>query len=95
MLFETNCIGTSSCPHIDVIAHYYTVVLLIFTACKQGSLFSSVCDFFWFFLFVPQISPEPLNGFAPNLHGRHVWSLTRTSLKVRVKDQGHQGQKRA
>jgi len=38
---------------------------------------------------------ELLNGFAPNSHGRHVWSLVRTSLKVnvKVKGQGHRGQK--
>ena len=47
------------------------------------------------FLFVPQISPEPLNGFVPNSHLRRVWSLARTSLNVKVKGQGHQGQKRA
>jgi len=43
-----------------------------------------------FFLFVNQISPEPLNGFAPNSHGRRVWSLVRASLNV--KGRGHQGQ---
>jgi len=41
-----------------------------------------------------EISPEPLNRFAPNSHGRRVWSLAWTSLKVKVKGQGHQGQKR-
>ena len=30
--------------------------------------------------------------FAPNSHRSRVWSLARTSLKVRIK--GHQGQKR-
>ena len=39
----------------------------------------SVC-----FLFVYEISREPLNGFAPYSHGRRVWPLARTSLKVRV-----------
>jgi len=46
------------------------------------------------FLFVYEISREPLNGFAPNSHERRVLSLTRTSLNVRVKGQGHHGQKR-
>ena len=46
------------------------------------------------FLFVYEISPEPLNGFAQNSHGRRVWPLARTGLKVRVKGQDHQGQKR-
>ena len=52
----------------------------------------SVCVF----LFVYEISREPLNGFAPNSHGRRVWSLARRSLKVKVKVicQDHQGQKR-
>ena len=47
-----------------------------------------------FFLFVYEISREPLNRFAPNSQGRRVWSLARRSLKVNVKGQGHQGQKR-
>ena len=38
-----------------------------------------------------QISPELLNGFAPNSHGRRVWSLAQASLNV--KGHGHQGQK--
>jgi len=46
------------------------------------------------FLLVYEICREPLNGFAPNLHGGRVWSFTRTNLKVKVKGQGHQGQKR-
>jgi len=45
------------------------------------------------FLSVSEISREPLNRFAPNSHARRVWSLTWTSLKVKVKGQGHQGQK--
>ena len=49
----------------------------------------SVCGF----LFVYEISRKPLNGSAQNSHGRRVWSLARTSLKVKVKGQGHQGQK--
>jgi len=36
-----------------------------------------------------------LNGFAPNSHGRRVWYLVRSSLNVKVKRQGHQGQKMA
>jgi len=45
----------------------------------------------------PEIYPERLNGFAPNSQGRCVWSLARTSLKVKAKGQGqgHQGQKTA
>jgi len=46
------------------------------------------------FLFVYEISPEPLNGFAPNSQARRVWSLAGMSLKVKVKGQGHHGQKR-
>ena len=40
------------------------------------------------FLFVYEISREPLNGFAPYSQGR----LSRTSLKVKVKGQGRQRQ---
>jgi len=28
-----------------------------------------------------------VNGFAPNSHGRRVWSIARTSLKVKDKSQ--------
>ena len=42
--------------------------------------FGTVCDF-WFMC---EISQEQLNGFAPNSRGRLVWSLARTSLKVKV-----------
>jgi len=45
------------------------------------------------FLFVYEISREPLNGFAPNSLGRRVLSRVGTSLKVKVKGQGHRGQK--
>jgi len=38
----------------------------------------------WLFLFVYEISPELLNGYAPNSQGRRVWSLAGTSLKVKV-----------
>ena len=44
------------------------------------ALFGAACDF----LFVYEISREPLNGFAPNSKGRCVWSVARTSLKVKV-----------
>jgi len=37
------------------------------------------------FLFVYETSREPLNGFGPNSHGRRVWSLAGTSLKVTVR----------
>jgi len=62
---------------------------LFFTRCSELRkvlfLAPSVCGF----LFVYEISRKSLNGFAPNSHGRRVWSLaqTRRSLKVKVKDQ--------
>jgi len=43
-------------------------------------------------LFAFEMSRESLNGLAPNLHGRRVWSIARTSLNVKVKGQGRQGQ---
>ena len=55
---------------------------------------SVLCACLWLFLFVYEISREPLNGFAPNSQERRVWSLALTSLKVKVKGQGHHGQKR-
>jgi len=45
------------------------------------------------FLFVYEMFREPLNGFAPNSCGRCGLFLVGTSLKV--KGQGHQGQKTA
>jgi len=39
------------------------------------------------FLFVHEISREPLSRSAPNSHGRRVWSLARRSLNVKVKSQ--------
>jgi len=50
-----------------------------------GSVFGAVT--LWFFLFVCEISREPLNGFAPTSHGTLVWCLARTSLKVKIKGQ--------
>ena len=38
-------------------------------------------------LFVYEISPEPLNGFATNSQARRVSSLARASLNVKVKSQ--------
>jgi len=34
-----------------------------------------------------------VNGFVPNSHGRRTWFLSRTSVKIKIKGQGHQGQK--
>ena len=42
-------------------------------------------------LFVYEIPWELLNGFAPNSHGRRVWSFAQTSLNVKFRGQGHQG----
>ena len=39
------------------------------------------------FLFVCEISREPLDGFAPNSHGKRVGSLATMSLKIEVKGQ--------
>jgi len=39
-------------------------------------------------LLVYEISQELLNGFASNSHGKHVWSLAQTNLKVKVKVTG-------
>jgi len=39
------------------------------------------------FLFVHDVSREPLNGFVPNSLGRRIWSLARTNLNVKIKGQ--------
>ena len=39
------------------------------------------------FLFVHEISREPLNGFAPNSQGRRVWYLAPMCLNAKVKGQ--------
>ena len=70
------------------------IELLVITARSELRkvlfLAPSVCSF----LFVYEIFREPLDGYAPNSHGRRVWSLAQISLKVRAKGQCHQGQKR-
>jgi len=38
-----------------------------------------------------EISPERLNGFVPNAHGRRDWSLAETSFKVKVNFGGLRG----
>jgi len=72
--------------------HYSVMTGNIFTAHSELRevlfLASSVC-----FLFVYEISRESLNRFAPNSHGRRVCSIARTSFKVKVRGQGHKGQK--
>ena len=85
-------------PPIRMAGHYVLLMQFIITArserqwTAEGSVFGAVCDFY---LFVYEISREPLNEFAPNSQGRHAWSLARTSLMLRskIKGQGHQGQK--
>jgi len=46
-----------------------------------------------FFCLCMKYLGETLNGFVQNSDGRRVWYLARTILKVKVKGQGHQGQK--
>jgi len=77
----TICLITSYCfGHIVLFAVCYHRTKVLFLA-------PSVCSF----LFVYEICREPLNGFAQNSHGRRVWSLVRTTLKVKIKGQDHQG----
>ena len=66
------------------------------TVRKQGSVFSAVCNFFILFVFVTQISREPLDGFAPNSQRRRAWLVPRwdefeykgKSSKVKVTSSG-------
>jgi len=46
----------------------------------EGSVFGAISLLF----FVYEISVEVLNRFAPNSHGRRVWSLAHMSLKVKI-----------
>jgi len=46
------------------------------------------------FLFVYEISPQPLNGFAPNSHCRRSDAFKGRGQRSKVKGQGHQGLKR-
>jgi len=56
--------------------------------CTPGHELRSVAaSFIHFFVFLHQISPEPLNGFAQNSQGGRVWSLARMSLEFKVEDQ--------
>ena len=63
----------------------------LFSTCSElhKVLFLALCVTF---LFVYEISWELLSGFAPDSQGRHVWSLARTSLNLKVKGKGHHGQ---
>jgi len=71
---------------LQLFAFYYRIQ---WTA--EGSVFSTISR--WIFCSCMKYFGEPLNGFAPNSQRRRVWSLAWTSLKVKVKGQGHQGQK--
>jgi len=60
---------------------------LVFSACSE------LCEVLFLalsvtFLVVYEISQELLNGFAPNSHGRYIWFLAWTSLKVKVNFDG-------
>ena len=67
--------------HLLILSHYLLPHAVIGSEPRQILFLAPLlCGF----LFVYEISWEPLNGFAPNSHGRHVWSLTWTSLKVKV-----------
>jgi len=61
----------------------------------EGSVFGAISLWFFCLCVKYSVSQDMLNGFAPNWHRRRVWSLARTSLKVKAKGQGHQGQKTA
>jgi len=54
-------------------------VVVVVTACSELWKVLFLTPSVGGFLFAYEISWEPLNVFAPNLHGRHVWSLAWTS----------------
>jgi len=66
---------SSHSPSCRFLPHAVNCVLVLFWALSVA------------FLFVYEISREPLNGFVPNSQGRRVWSLARTTLNVKVKGQ--------
>jgi len=80
---------------MDAVGHF----LCLFSAriithavnCGRFCFWRRQSAYFWFMY---EISRKPLNGLAPNSHGKCVWSHARTNLKVKVKGQGHRGQKR-
>jgi len=77
-------VGFASCKPADALVRFwFSVVIFSSRSELLKVLFSapSACGF----LFVYEIFRERLNGFAPNSHGRRVWSLAWTSLKVKVK----------
>ena len=78
-----------SCKWVVIMFCYY--VITVRSELHKVLFLVAVCDFF-VCLFMYDISLEPLNGCAPNSHGRRVWSLTWMSLNFKVKGQGHQGQ---
>ena len=62
---------------------YSRHVFTAHTELRKVLFFGAACDF----LFVYEISREPLNGFTPSSHGRRACSLARRSLNVKVKCQ--------
>ena len=73
---------------LETAGHFLSVFMVaIIVACSQLRkvlfLVPSVCVF----CLCVKYLPETLNGFAPNSHGRRVWSLIRIFLKVKVKVQ--------
>jgi len=88
-VIHPNLTWTADFFQVDSNYRYLNSLLFIARSKLLKILFlaPSVCVF----CFVYEIPREPLNGFAPNSHGRRVWSLARTSLKVKVR--GHQGKR--
>ena len=88
--FPSDCVAFTEAKMTPLIVMTIrNLKLLPFVRLNCGRFCFSVCVF----VCVCEISREPLNGFAPNSHGRGVWSLVRTSLKVKVKCHGHHVQK--
>ena len=58
----------------------------------EGSVLGAVS--LCFFCLCVKYLGEPLNGFAPDSHGRRVWSLDQTNFKVKGDGQGHRDKKR-
>jgi len=62
-----------------IVFHILPIIAALSELRKVLFLAPSVC----IVLFVYEMYREPLNEFAPNSHAKRVWSLARTSLKVK------------
>jgi len=66
--FIVMCAFITSTTSVDILFS----LLFVFAARSELRKVLLLAPSVWAFLFVYEISQEPLNGFAPNSHGRRV-----------------------